>query len=127
MKTFLAFALAAAPLLACAAPAPADPDWPKSCDENQLMMTTCAVQRWQKADRELNALYGQLMKQDKDDAPKLQAAQRAWLQYRDLECTYEGAGDEGGSLQPQDIADCKNRLTRQRVADFKELLRAQPQ
>lgn len=118
MKPLLTALLALALPLAAHA---ADPDWPKSCDENQMAMNACAYQRWQKADRELNALYGKLMKQS--DADKLQAAQRAWLQYRDLECAYEGADAEGGSLQPQEIADCKNRLTRQRVADFRLLVR----
>ncbi len=108
-----------APLAAAAA---SDPDWPRSCDENQQTMNACAYQRAEKADRELNALYGPLAKgEDTDGRKKLLAAQRAWIQYRDLECAYEGAEAEGGSLQPQLIADCRNTLTRQRIADFKRL------
>jgi len=117
IRNVLVLAMACTPLAARAA----DPDWPASCDADQMSMNACAFQRWQKADRELNALYGKLMKQA--DADKLQAAQRAWVQYRDLECKYEGADSEGGSLQPQDIANCNNRITRQRLADFRLLLR----
>jgi uncharacterized protein YecT (DUF1311 family) len=118
-RLFLLLSALCAPLAAAAA---SDPDWPASCDESQQTMNACAHQRAEKADRELNVLYGALAKgDDSDGRRKLLAAQRAWIQYRDLECAYEGAESEGGSLQPQTIADCRNTLTRQRIADFKRL------
>jgi len=119
----LLIALAACLPVAVSA-AGSDPDWPASCDENQSAMNGCAFQRWQKADARLNVLYGQLAKKTAaEDRPKLQAAQRAWIAYRDLECSFEGAEAEGGTLQPLLISDCRNTLTRQRVADFERLLK----
>ena len=35
---------------------------------------------------------------------------------------YEGAGDEGGKVQPTDVADCKDTSTVQRLSDLKRLL-----
>lgn len=120
-RFLLVLAAAGAPALAASV---ADPDWPASCDESQSAMNGCAYQRWQKADARLNGLYSQLVKKTvAEDRPKLQAAQRAWLAYRDLECSFEGAEAEGGTLQPMLVSDCRNTLTRQRVADFERLLR----
>ncbi len=96
-----------------------------SQDLTQVDMNACAYQAFQQQDRELNALYGQLAKQeDAASLKQLQAAQRAWLQFRDLECVFE-TPDAGGSLAPTETANCKAALTKERIVDLKRVLREQ--
>jgi uncharacterized protein YecT (DUF1311 family) len=94
-------------------------------DLAQVDMTACAYQAFQAQDRELNALYGRLVRQeDAASLRQLQAAQRAWLQFRDLECAYE-TPDAGGSLAPMETASCQAELTKERILDLKRSLRQQ--
>jgi uncharacterized protein YecT (DUF1311 family) len=46
---------------------------------------------------------------------KLRTAQRNWIQYRDNECTFETADNEGGSIHPMVYAGCLTRLTKERT------------
>ena len=95
-------------------------------DLTQVDMNACADQAFQKQDRALNAVYGELVKQeDAAGLKRLQAAQRAWLQFRDLECLYE-APDGGGSIAAQDKATCLATLTRQRILEFRRVLADKP-
>ena len=95
-------------------------------DLGQMDVNACAYQAFEKTDRELNALYGRLVKQeDPESLKQLQAAQRAWLQFRDLECVYESP-DAPGSLGPFETANCKAELTKERILDLKRSLRQQP-
>lgn len=90
---------------------------------NEQEMTACAYESFDAQDRELNQLYRQLMKKAGAESGKqLQAAQRAWLQFRDLECVFESP-DAGGSLEPLEKASCKADLTKERIADIKRALR----
>lgn len=50
------------------------------------------------------------------------ASQRAWLAFRDAQCTIEGGEFAGGSMQPLANAQCKTRLTRERTAQLAKLL-----
>ena len=115
-------------LLAAGARAATSPGSGPDChspDLTQSDMNACAFQAFQKQDRELNALYGQLVKQeDPASLKQLQAAQRAWLQFRDLECIYE-TPDAGGSLAPTETATCQAELTKERILDLKRSLRQQ--
>jgi uncharacterized protein YecT (DUF1311 family) len=124
-------------LLAGAMPAVAQEDPPLDCNNamNQSDMNQCAYLDFEKADKELNAVYKQAMKAqadlDKQSAEidanyvgavkALKKAQRAWIDYRDGHC--EGVGYEaaGGSMQPMLIDGCKATLTQNRVKELKEL------
>ncbi len=107
-----------------AGPASSEPDSVADCsrrDLTQIDLNACAYEVFKKQDRALNALYGELMKSTAAGAPKaLQASQRAWLQFRDLECLYE-APDTGGSIVPMLKADCLAELTRERIADLRRV------
>ena len=49
----------------------------------------------------------------------LRQAQRAWLTFRDAQCTYEGYGEaRGGSMEPMVYSGCRARLTRERIAQL---------
>ncbi len=108
-----AFALAS---LVLAAPALAgDSDCANAL--SQSAMNICADQDYRAADAKLNSTYAKLVAALNDDGfkVKLKAAQRAWIQFRDLECTYETAENEGGSIYPMVYAGCLTRLTKERT------------
>ena len=50
------------------------------------------------------------------------ASQRAWLAYRDKQCTIEGGEFAGGSLQPMARLQCLARLTKERTTQLKDLM-----
>ena len=47
------------------------------------------------------------------------ASQRAWLTFRDKQCTIEGGEFAGGSLQPMAQAQCLAKVTRARTQQLK--------
>ncbi|QBK31284.1 lysozyme inhibitor LprI family protein [Roseitalea porphyridii] len=109
-------------------------DW--DCDDAgnlpQQGMNWCAYQDWQRADRALNAdwpLVVDAMKEMDGFAAEsfpeqanghdsLLEAQRAWITYRDGQCTAEGARFAGGSLRPLIENSCKAALTRKRTEEL---------
>ena len=53
----------------------------------QSDLNQCAGDEFQKADARLNRIYANLLKQMQGPAvEKLKAAERVWIQYRDLHC-----------------------------------------
>lgn len=102
----------------------------------QADMNHCAYLDFEKADKELNAVYKEALQSeaeaDKEAAEinpayvgavkALKKAQRAWIDYRDGHC--EGVGYEavGGSMQPMLIDGCKARLTETRTKELRELV-----
>ena len=111
--------IAAAALIA--APAFAD-DCSNAMDQNT--MNRCAEDSYQKTDKVLNDTYAKLMAAVDDPGfkAKLKAAQRSWIQFRDNECTYETADNEGGSIHPMVYAGCLTRLTKERTKTLEQLL-----
>ena len=86
----------------------------------QMDMNTCADQDFQRADALLNKTYKDATKDmDAHALDLLRKAQRAWLAFRDIECTYETVGDEGGSIQPMDYSLCLTRLTKLRTEQLR--------
>jgi uncharacterized protein YecT (DUF1311 family) len=111
----------ALPLVLVAAPA-ADIDCNNAMDQNTMNM--CADKDYQAADKKLNDVYGKVMAA-LDDAgykAKLKTAQRAWIQYRDTECTFEVAENEGGSIYPLVYSGCLTRLTNARTKELQTYL-----
>ncbi len=49
------------------------------------------------------------------------ASQRAWLAFRDAQCTIEGGEFAGGSMQPLAQIQCKTRLTNERTTQLRSL------
>ena len=104
--------------------------------QTQADMTNCAGQDFEKADKQLNAVYKKAMasqvaldKQSAEISPEyvgavkaLKKAQRAWIDYRDGHCegvSYEAAG---GTMQPMLELGCKATLTTNRIKELKELI-----
>ena len=109
------FAFFAAALLLAASPAFAADD---DCDRNnqsQMAMNQCAGGDAANADAALNKIYKQLTaKLDAKEKTALRDAQRAWISFRDKECEYQTAGDEGGSIRPMELAACAKSMTEAR-------------
>ncbi|WP_376702930.1 lysozyme inhibitor LprI family protein [Mesorhizobium sp. ISC25] len=74
----------------------------QECDRNgdsQQMMNICADEDYKSADVKLNKAYQELISGSDANARKLlQTAQRAWIAFRDAECSYSAADSEGGSI-----------------------------
>jgi uncharacterized protein YecT (DUF1311 family) len=85
-------------------------------------IAACFRRIYDKADAEMNALYGRLRDSlaDAGERTMLQAAQRAWEDYRDKECEFETAGTRLGTIHPIVVMDC---LTEKTAAHTTELQR----
>lgn len=89
---------------------------------NQQEMNMCQQQDYEAADRQLNAAYRALTaKIDAEAKALLVDAQRAWIAFRDKECKYEAAPNEGGSIYPLIYAGCLTQLTKTRTKELEEL------
>jgi uncharacterized protein YecT (DUF1311 family) len=118
---------------------PNDPQ--HACDDanSQSKMNQCAGEQYQKADARLNSIYRkalETMQKDLSDAQdhkspdlikysqlaieKLKAAERAWIQYRDLHCDAAGQQYEGGSMRSMVVSDCLRQTTDHRVEEIKQ-------
>ncbi|MEW6630596.1 MAG: lysozyme inhibitor LprI family protein [Pseudomonadota bacterium] len=93
--------------------------WAQECDPNddsQSMMTICAGVDYQTADAKLNQAYQELVRRnDQKTNQLLQTAQRAWITFRDAECTYSTAASTGGSIHPMEVSLCLTALTNERT------------
>ena len=97
------------------------------CADNadQATMNACAAQSFEKSDKELNGLYKQIETRlaDEADAKRLLvAAQRAWIAFRDAECKFSSSAVAQGSAYPMVAAQCRDKLTKDRIGDFKTYL-----
>jgi uncharacterized protein YecT (DUF1311 family) len=87
-------------------------------DESQAGMNICAHKDYEVADAKLNETYGEVMKRlsdDPDGRKLLQAAQRAWIAFRDAECDFSTADSQGGSIHPMLMLGCLQGLTEART------------
>jgi uncharacterized protein YecT (DUF1311 family) len=99
----------------------------------QMDMNACARIDFERADAELNRVYREevtgAQQADReidrsfDRRPGAEAvlreAQRAWVTFRDAQCTYEGYGEaRGGSMEPMVVDGCRARITRERTAQL---------
>ncbi len=99
----------------------------EDCDSSatQMALNACYAQVYATADAELNRLYGEISTRLAGQAETkalLVAAQRAWIPYRDAECSFASSGVAGGSIEPMIRAQCLTALTRARSADFARYL-----
>ena len=102
--------------------------------QSQMDMNFCAEIDFERADADLNAAWREAIAgaraADRDidrqsdqratDEAKLREAQRAWLIFRDAQCTVEGYGERGGSMEPMVYNACRARITRERTAQLRD-------
>ena len=106
-----------------------------NCDNpmSQMDMNFCAGLEFETADAELNRLWKKVVadareadrevdrKYDKRPSSEevLRQAQRAWIQYRDAHCTFEGYESRGGSMEAMLYNFCRAQVTRERIAQLR--------
>jgi len=124
-QTIRASALSAAVLIMAAAATPAAAQSVNcATDQSQSALNICAHQAWQRADADLNALWG-VLKPRADRAgwgQRLLEEQRAWLRTRDARCESERDQFAGGSIAPQVYWSCMEQMTLRRNADFRSMM-----
>lgn len=79
----------------------------------------------QKAGKALNETFRQIehrLAQDPAGKERLIKAQRAWIEFRDAECTFQSSGEDGGSAAPMVAAACKANLTEDRTRQLENYL-----
>ena len=118
MRT-LALAALALPLFLLAAPAAAKDVCDNAAD--QQTMNRCAEDAYARTDAELNRVYKTTMAGlDEHSQALLKAAQRDWIKFRDDECTYQNAQNEGGSIYPLVYNGCLTTLTKARTKQLQQ-------
>jgi len=118
--------------------ASAQEDPPVDCANaiTQADMNQCAYQDYEKADKELNAVWKEAVKSQEEvdkaaaemgegyvgAVKALKKAQRAWIDYRDGQCEGEGYAAVGGSMQPMLVSGCLAAKTTARTKELRELI-----
>ncbi|WP_065260686.1 lysozyme inhibitor LprI family protein [Pseudomonas bananamidigenes] len=95
---------------------------------DQSTMNQCAGQEYKAADKELNAVYQQITTRLKGNAESkklLVSAQRAWIGFRDAECTFSASGVAGGSVYPLIYSNCLTSVTKVRTEALKQYLKCE--
>jgi uncharacterized protein YecT (DUF1311 family) len=91
----------------------------KSQNLNQMQLDQCAGQDFTAADAKLNALYKTMMaKYDAANGALLKSAERAWIAYRDAECSYETNLTVGGTINPMMDTMCRTEKTNARIKEL---------
>ncbi|RJG46322.1 lysozyme inhibitor LprI family protein [Mesorhizobium sp. DCY119] len=83
---------------------------------------------FKKADQALNQTFKKIQTRIADDADgkaRFVKAQRAWIAFRNAECTFQSSGDDGGSAAPMVVAACQAELTKDRTRQLKAYLNCQ--
>ncbi len=99
---------------------PADFD----CGGDTHQQAECMSELFKKADKELNNTYQGLIllvrNHGEEWVQDLRAAQRKWIEFRNLNCTFYGNYLKGGTGAGLYYAACELRMTRQREAELQE-------
>jgi uncharacterized protein YecT (DUF1311 family) len=119
--------LCLAALLAAFSPAllAAQEEGEEFCPEGrtQLDYNICAADEAAEADSLLNDRYQQVLRKVGEDRVELlRAAQRAWIRFRDAECTFQASEMSGGSGERSLESLCVAHLSRERVEEFDRIL-----
>ncbi|WP_322045301.1 lysozyme inhibitor LprI family protein [Paraburkholderia sp. J67] len=82
----------------------------------QLAMDDCVGRTMKASDQRLNDTYRALLaKVSKDGADHLRKAQRAWLAWRDAQCSFNTMGTSGGSINSSMYGLCIDELTQEQT------------
>jgi len=85
----------------------------------QMDMNFCADKDYQAADKKLNEAYRKAAAQeDAHGRDLLKQSERAWMTYRDAQCTYQTNASEGGSIQPMEYSECLTEKTKARIKEL---------
>jgi len=115
-------------------------DIERACDgaQSQVELNQCSGEQYHKADQRLNTVYNNVLRfmqkdlaeaQQENNADdikfsrlaieKLKAAEKAWIQYRDLHCDAARHEVGGGSMRPMVLGFCMATTTEDRIDELK--------
>lgn len=118
-----AAALALLSLLGAPGPASAEQDC--TVLSTQGAMNDCAAKNYKAADAALGVTYKAVVARlagDADALKLLKESERAWIAFRDAECTFASSSVSGGSIYPMINAECLQAQTEARTATLKSYL-----
>lgn len=124
MKRF-ALGLAAVVALAPAAWAGGAALYPaKDCSKEtaQMALNQCTGDNLEAANAALGEIYRKLLAIESDPKAKEQFKdiERAWVAYKDKQCQWETAGDEGGSIWTMEYNQCEIEKTDARIQELEK-------
>jgi uncharacterized protein YecT (DUF1311 family) len=94
----------------------------------QTAMNECADLAFRKADDELNALFNEArrrLKSGNGAEKSLMAAERAWIGFRDAECSFSASSSKGGTIYPMIYSECLEKLTKARIDGLKRFMQCE--
>lgn len=97
----------------------------QNCKEpvTTMEMKQCASRDLNREDARLNKSYRDLLaKLEPARREKLREVQRVWLTFRDLNCEFQSAEYEGGTIYTLVQMGCVIEMTKQRNKDLKAML-----
>lgn len=94
--------------------------------QTQTDMNICSSLSYKEADIKLNETYRKAIKMlenynEEGRLEEFKNIQRAWIKYRDLNCSYASDLYKGGSIVPLIHATCMEQLTEERTKRIPEL------
>lgn len=93
--------------------------------QTQGEMNQSAYDDFDKADKELNNVYNELIKLlEEKEKQLLIKAQRDWIKFRDSHCKFEQEEFDGGSMQPLIYSTCLKETTDKRIGDLKAAIKS---
>lgn len=115
-------------LIALALPAAAR-DLKQICQrEDRGQIYDCLVDHHQRRDREMGRVYNSLIVAmqgfEPEDVPRLRAAQRAWIAFRDADCEVAQFRDRGGREELIYQAECLILRTQSRTSELNHWLQS---
>jgi uncharacterized protein YecT (DUF1311 family) len=87
--------------------------------KTQIETTACANQALQTSEQLLDKVYARLADRVNgrvEASAALTAAEEAWIAFRNAECAFVASNSVGGSAYPMIVAQCRDGLTRARIA-----------
>jgi uncharacterized protein YecT (DUF1311 family) len=91
--------------------------------ETQYQMNMNSAKEFEKADKELNSVYKQLMdKLDNDGRQSLIASQKAWVSYRDADSSFQSFPNKGGTIYAMAYTQAETVHTKDRIAALKQFM-----
>lgn len=102
---------------------------PASCDSktaalNTFQMEQCGAIAFKAADAALNAAYRKaIAARDAKASGELREAQRHWIAWRDLQCQWESAAYEGGTMAPVAFSQCLVAVTQAQTKRLEQSLK----
>jgi len=117
MRTALAFVAAAALSGAAVVAWAGEQGEPGTCNGSTYEMVDCLNAQRAHWDKELTIAYQRAMKSATPQARTLlRDAERAWIKYRDANCSYYAAGE--GTIARINAAACLRDMTRKRAQEL---------